>query len=179
MNHRKNTILAGVAVACLAGGAATAIGGTVNTTNEALQAHILGLPKGYAQINMATCKFAVKEVDVRPSPSEAYARAEDIRHDALDNCLRHRVNSFKVKAPAPDADGVTGYVRVTATINFKQTSATASCPSGDVVLGGGASVEVEGSYPSSDAAWTVTRDNTWGHLKTGTVYATCATQAAS
>jgi hypothetical protein len=173
VTHRKTTSILAASLAALSvGGVALASSHARTMTEGAQEAHILGLPIGYAHINMATCKFTVKEVDLRPGPGEPYARAEDLRHDALDNCLRRRVNQSKAK---PDTDGVTGYTQVSASGTGK--SVTATCPAGDVVLGGGSPDEVTGSYPSSATTWTVNRD----HLSPPkmTVIATCAVQAAS
>jgi hypothetical protein len=165
------------------------------------------LPPGTTAINPKTCKFLHKEVDPpTPGPGTTLAGAElairtlrvytlyeDARHDAKMACLTHHMGTNGKRGPAgpagpagprgargpagPTGSGLAGYVRVSAPINFKQASAAVSCPTGDVVLGGGATVEVEGSYPSSDSTWIVLRDHRWGNLKVGSVWATCAAVA--
>jgi len=76
---------------------------------------------------------------------------------------------------------VTGYTRLTqgASFNLNGNSATVSCPTGSVVLGGGVSgnVVLEQSYPSADDTWTVVahKANPNGSNQVGgTVYAVCA-----
>ena len=104
MQHRKFLAIAAAPLAAIAVAAPFAVAAShARTLSEGAQeAHILGLPSGYARINTATCKFLVPEVDVKPSASETYARAEDLRHDALDNCLRHRLNTAKTPKPSVD-----------------------------------------------------------------------------
>jgi hypothetical protein len=173
-------------------GAAVIGGGTAIAATEGSNLIPPGAPAGYLKINPATCKFVHPEIDVRPSPTERYARAEDSRDDVKLSCLTNKIDKARLGAPGPRGPrgltgatgpagpagapgGLSGYVIVSAAINFKQASATVSCPSGDKVLGGGANVEVEGSYPvASGSGWVVTRDHTWGTLKSGSVFATCA-----
>jgi len=61
------------------------------------QSNIFNFPAGYTTINPNTCKFAMPEVDKRPSTSERYARAEDVRDDVLFQCIR----KLAVKANQP------------------------------------------------------------------------------
>lgn len=86
----------------------------------------------------------------------------------------------------PGANGVSGYVRVSqefaGSASANPKSLTVTCPDGKKVLGGGFNtpdsnngVDVFGSYPSTDTAYTVkvgTRDD--NHWKL-VVYAVCAT----
>lgn len=148
--HKKRALAATIAAICVAGTGTAIASSHARTVREGAQeARILGLPSGYAAINTQTCKFATTEVDVRPSTSEAYARAEDLRHDALDNCLRRRLNQ-------PTTKPTFSYVPVLAV--GTGASVTASCPAGYYVVGGGSQHEVQGSYPADDGQWTVTRD---------------------
>ena len=61
------------------------------------QANIFNFPAGYTTINPQTCKFVTPEVDKRPSATERYARAEDVRDDVLFQCIR----KLAVKANKP------------------------------------------------------------------------------
>lgn len=105
----------------------------------------------YLQINPKTCKFLHREIDQATGPTWKNLRRfivwEDARHDVKLQCLANR----------PDhTSGVTGYVQVKATGTGH--SVTATCPEGDVVLGGGnVRGEAAGSYPSTSSAWTVNR----------------------
>ena len=192
MNRQKTAVIAALVIILATAGTALASGESAQIT----------LPPGTTAINPHTCKFLHKERDpatpgvggslgtalIALRDLRVYTLYEDARHDAKMACLTHKIGKPGLGGPGPrgprgfpgpagpagPAGGLAGYVQVTAPINFKQASATVTCPNGDVVLGGGANVEVEGSYPSSDSSWTVTRDHTWGNLKTGTVYATCA-----
>jgi len=129
-------------------------------------------PPGYLQINPTTCRFLHKEIDQATLPTWKNLRQftiwEDARHDAKLSCLTDR----------PDhTGGLAGYVQVKAT--GPGPDVTATCPEGDVVLGGGiVAGESAGSYPSTSSAWTIVRahDN---HQATLTVIATCATAPAS
>lgn len=105
-----------------------------------------GAPLGYLSINHQTCKFVHPEIDVKPTPMERYARAEDSRDDVKMSCLANR------KPPKATLQ----YKRVLA-VGTGQ-SVTAGCPSGWLVFGGGSQSEVKGSYPATDDSWTVTRD---------------------
>ena len=152
------------------------------TAYAADQAHLAGgvIGSGPTAVNAATCKLVHAEVDLSTGTFphlRAYTLREDGIHDNVMSCLRRRVFSLKAGAPGPQGpagkNGVSGYVRVSAPIDFKQASASVSCPAGDKVLGGGADVEVAGSYPSSDTTWTVGRDAVWGRQKVGSVFAIC------
>ena len=165
MTHRKvtTTIAAGIA--------ALTVGGVAYAASEQAQLIPNGAPSGYLAINPQTCKFIHPEIDVKPSPGERYARAEDSRDDAKLSCLTRKINQPKT---TPDVDGVAGYTQVSAS-GTGQT-VTAQCPAGDVVLGGGSPDEVTGSYPSTASAWTVVRD----HLSPArmTAIATCGKAAS-
>lgn len=174
---------------------AVGVAAVLASSANASEVSSIKFPGGNFAINPATCKFVHPETDYPLGMTWSVGKIafayEDRRHDVKLSCLTNKLNSRSVGAPGPrgpqgpagpagptgpagPAGGLAGYVRVSAAINFKQASASVSCPTGKVVLGGGATVEAEGSYPSSDTTWTVTRDNMWGHFKTGTVYATCA-----
>ncbi len=159
MKGHKKAILAAVAAVALAVPAvASAMGEHTNAD---------GFPPGYLQINPQTCKFLHPEIDQATGPTwknlRRFAIWEDARDDVKLSCLTNR----------PDhTGGVAGYVQVKATGTGQ--SVTATCPEGDVVLGGGnVSGEAAGSYPSSASSWTVNRahDNKQATL---TVIATCA-----
>jgi hypothetical protein len=164
MTTHKKLIAAAVAAVALA------VPAIANATGE--HASAAGFPPGYLQINPVTCKFLHPEIDQPTLPTwrnlRKFAIWEDARHDAKLNCLTNR----------PDhTAGLAGYVQVKAT--SAGANVTATCPTGDVVLGGGiTSGEAAGSYPSSASTWTVNRahDN---HLATITVIATCAQAPAS
>jgi hypothetical protein len=164
MTGHKKLLLAAVAIAALAVPAvASAVSEHANTEQ---------FPPGYLQINPTTCKFLHKEIDQPTGPTwknlRQFAIWEDARHDAKLNCLTNR----------PDhTAGLAGYVQVKATGTGH--SVTATCPKGDVVLGGGIMAgEAAGSYPSTTSAWTIIRahDN---HQASITVIATCAQAPAS
>ena len=169
--------------------AATALTMT-STAYAADQAHLAGgvIGSGPTAVNAATCKLVHAEVDLSTGTFQhlrAYTLREDGIHDNVMSCLRRRVFSLKTGAPGPQGpagpagkNGVSGYVRVSSAINFHQASASATCPAGDVVISGGADVEVSGSYPSTDTTWTVGRDSVWGRQKSGSVYAVCAAKAS-
>ena len=162
-SHKKAMLAAVAAVALAVPAVASAMGEHANAE---------GFPPGYLQINPQTCKFVHPEIDQATSPTWKNLRRftiwEDARHDAKLSCLTNR----------PDhTGGVTGYVQVKAT--GAGQSVTATCPEGDVVLGGGnLSGEAAGSYASSSSTWTVNRahDN---NQPTLTVIATCAQAPAS
>lgn len=65
-----------------------------------------GAPKGYLDINPVTCRFLHPEIDVTPSATERYARAEDSRDDVHFQCLNHRLG--KVGLGRPGARGPRG-----------------------------------------------------------------------
>ena len=164
MIGHKKLLLAAVAVVALAVPAvASAVSEHANTEQ---------FPPGYLQINPVTCKFLHKEIDQPTGPTwknlRQFAIWEDARHDAKLNCLTNR----------PDhTAGLAGYVQVKAT--GPGHSVTATCPEGDVVLGGGIMAgESAGSYPSTNSTWTIIRahDN---HQASITVIATCAQAPAS
>jgi hypothetical protein len=70
------------------------------------------------------------------------------------------------------AGAVAGYAQVKATGTGH--TVTATCPDGDIVLGGGnLGGEVAGSYPSSNTSWTIVRSHD-NHRATNTAIATCA-----
>jgi hypothetical protein len=164
MSRVKKWTLAAVAVAALA---VPAVASGVGEHASAEQ-----FPPGYLQINPTTCKFLHKEIDQPTGPTlkdlRLFSIWEDARHDAKLSCLTNR----------PDhTAGVAGYIQVKAT--GPGHSVTATCPEGDVVLGGGiVAGEAAGSYPSTTSAWTVIRahDNRQATL---TVIATCAQAPAS
>jgi hypothetical protein len=179
--HRKSIIIGVIAgVLAVSGGAAFAA-----SHGEVANLIPPGAPSGYLTINKGTCRFVHREIDVMPTATERYARAEDSRDDILFNCLRNKSNRAKVGAPGPrgprgpagpaGSGALAGYVQVTA--SGTGASVTVTCPEGDVVLGGGSPAEFTASYPSSASSWTIGRD----HLspKTLVVIATCATGAAS
>ena len=129
-------------------------------------------PEGYLAMNPKTCKFLHREIDQPLGPTWKNLRTgfiwEDARHDAKISCLTNRVNG----AFGGVAGAVAGYAQVKAT--GPGHTVTATCPSGDIVLGGGnIGGELAGSYPSSNSSWTIVRahDN---HRATNTVIATCA-----
>jgi hypothetical protein len=131
-----------------------------------------GFPPGYLAIHPKTCKFVHHEIDQPLAPSWKNLRTafvwEDARHDAKLSCLTRRVNG----AAGGVAGAVAGYAQVRKT-GTGQT-VTATCPDGDIVLGGGnVGGEVAGSYPSSNSSWTIVRahDN---HRASITAVATCA-----
>ena len=135
-------------------------------------ASVKGFPKGYLAINPKTCKFLHREIDQQLGPTWKNLRTgfiwEDARHDAKMSCLTNRVNG----AFGGVAGAVAGYAQVKAT--GPGHTVTATCPNGDIVLGGGnIGGEVAGSYPSSNSSWTIVRahDN---KRATITVIATCA-----
>lgn len=135
-------------------------------------ANVNGFPEGYLAINPTTCKFLHPEIDQPLGPTWKNLRTafiwEDARHDKKMSCLTNRVNG----AAGGVAGAVAGYAQVRATSTGQ--TVTATCPNGDIVLGGGnISGEVAGSYPSSNSSWTIVRahDN---HQATITVVATCA-----
>jgi hypothetical protein len=68
------------------------------------------------------------------------------------------------------ASGVSGWVRIVSSTTA--ATSTATCPAGKKVLGGGASGNVESSYPGSDTTWTATATLS---SKTVTAYVICAT----
>lgn len=142
----KRHILIGVTVAALTGGATTAI-----AASEHANLIPAGAPSGYLAINPQTCKFIHPEIDVRPSATERYARAEDARDDAKLSCLTRKIDSAKVVKP-----GALNYKSVTAT--GTGATVTAQCPAGYYVTGGGSHSEVTGSYPTGNDAWVVGRD---------------------
>lgn len=181
--HRKILTIGVLAIAL----AAT---GTASASEQPNTAAALNLPKGYLQINHATCRFAVPEIDfmmaIGPYYGKTRGNAEDARQDVFNGCIRNKVDKAKLGGPGPRGprgpagaagpagksgkDALDGYVQVTAT--GTGPSVTAQCPAGDVVLGGGSPDETTGSYPSSTSSWTINRD----HLSpaTMTVIATCA-----
>ena len=131
-----------------------------------------GFPEGYLAINPKTCKFLVREIDQPLGPAWTNLRTafiwEDARHDAKLSCLTKKVDG----AAGGVAGAVAGYAQVKAT--GPGQTVTATCPTGDIVLGGGnIGGEVAGSYPSSTTSWTIVRahDN---HRATITAVATCA-----
>ena len=74
---------------------------------------------------------------------------EDARHDAKLSCLTKRVMGVRRRRRR-----VAGYAQVKAT--GAGHTVTATCPNGDIVLGGGnLGGEVAGSYPSSTTSWTI------------------------
>jgi hypothetical protein len=162
MTGYKKAMLSAVAVVALAAPAvASGVGERANTEQ---------FPPGYLQINPTTCKFLHTEIDQATLPTwknlRQFAIWEDARHDAKLTCLTNR----------PDhTSGITGYIQVRATGTGH--TVTATCPTGDVVLGGGSPEETTGSSPSSDSAWTVKRDHLSPPLVT--VIATCAKAAPS
>jgi hypothetical protein len=162
MTGYKKAMLAAAAVVALAAPAvASGVGEHANTEQ---------FPPGYLQINPTTCKFLQKEIDQATLPTwknlRQFAIWEDARHDAKLTCLTNR---------SDHTSGLAKYIQVTAT--GPGHSVTATCPKGDVVLGGGSPSETAGSFPSSASSWTVARD----HLspKALTVIATCAQAPAS
>jgi hypothetical protein len=164
MTGYKKALLATVAVVALAAPAVASGVGEHATAGQ--------FPPGYLQINPTTCKFLHKEIDQATLPTwknlRVFAIWEDARDDAKLNCLTNR---------SDHTSGITGYIQVRAT--GPGHSVTATCPAGDVVLGGGiVAGESAGSYPSTNSAWTVIRahDN---HQATLTVIATCAQAPAS
>jgi hypothetical protein len=181
-SHKKKLLTIGVTLAALAA-TGTAVAAVQNE-----QPHLIppGAPAGYLAINPNTCRFLHHEIDVMPTATERYARAEDSRDDVKLGCLTNKLNKARLGGPGPRGprgftgktgpagpagnNALDGYVQVTAT--GTGSSVTAQCPAGDVVLGGGSPDEVTGSYPSSTSSWTINRD----HLspKTMTVIATCA-----
>ena len=116
--------------------AAVVIPGTALAASEHASPNV---SKAYLAINPVTCRFAMHEVDAKPSAQEAYAIAEDARDDVLQRCLRDRKP-----------------IRVTASGTGQ--SITATCPTSYRVTGGGAESEVQASYPADRFSWTVTRD---------------------
>jgi hypothetical protein len=129
-------------------------------------------------INPANCKFLHREIDVvtdlgtleqKLAENGRYDIAEDARHDAKMNCLTNLVNTLKKRIVQPAAPVSLHYMRVLA--SGTGATVTAGCPSKFRVVGGGSQSEVEGSYPSTNQTWTVTRD----HLSPRhvTVYAVC------
>jgi hypothetical protein len=139
MHHRKAVI---AAVAAL-----TALGGTAYaaTTEQAAHSFIPpGAPSGYLQINPRTCRFVHREIDVKPTPNERYARAEDSRDDVKMNCLANRGAQLQYKSVFASGTGHT---------------VTAQCPAGYYVSGGGSQSETTGSWPVGNDAWTVVRDH--------------------
>ena len=135
-------------------------------------ANVKGMPEGYLAINPKTCKFLVREIDQPLGPTWKNLRTafvwEAARHDAKLSGLTKRVDG----AFGGVAGAVAGYAQVKAT--GAGHTVTATCPDGDIVLGGGnLGGEVAGSYPSSTTSWTIVRahDN---HQPTITAIATCA-----
>ena len=160
--HRKRGIIAvgAIMVACLAL-AASALAAAEHVSRG-------------AAVNPKTCKFLTPEKDPATGPTwknlRTYVIYEDARHDAKVACLQNHMGGKRGPAGPAGPAGVSGYVQVKATGTTH--TVTATCPQGDVVLGGGSPSETTGSYPSSTSAWTVVRD----HLspKRLTVIATCA-----
>ena len=129
-------------------------------------------PEGYLAINPKTCKFLVREIDQPLGPAWTNLRTafvwEDARHDAKLSCLTKKVDG----AAGGVAGAVAGYAQVKAT--GAGHTVTATCPDGDIVLGGGnIGGEVAGSYPSSTTSWTIVRSHD-NHRATNTAVATCA-----
>lgn len=185
--HRKRTIvtlMAALAATGVTASPASAAGERPNTASA------LGFPPGYLTIDSVSCRFLHHEIDVAPGPGEPYAIAEDARQDVLNRCLRHRLGKVGVGKPGPagpagprGARGRTGAAGIGALDGYTQVTAsgtgavvTVSCPTGDVVLGGGSASETAGSWPSSTSAWSVGRDHLSPHLLS--VIATCARSTA-
>lgn len=191
MSHRKFLAI-GVIAAAIAAATGVAHGAT-----EA--SRVAGIAPSQFQINPKTCRFLHREIDpVTPKASlfgrvnvviaindlRTYSLYEDMRHDVKMSCLSNHMGQRGPAGPAgargpagpagpAGSGGVAGYVQVKAT--GTGASVTATCPTGDVVLGGGSPDETTGSYPSSQSSWTVNRD----HLspRVLTVIATCARAA--
>jgi hypothetical protein len=164
MTSSKKLAVAAVAILALLVPAVAA------ATSE--HASLKGFPEGYFAMNPKTCKFLHPEIDQPLGPTWKNLRTafvwEDARHDKKQSCLTNRVNG----AAGGVAGAVAGYAQVKAT--GPGQTVTATCPNGDIVLGGGnIGGEVAGSYPSSNSSWTIVRahDN---HRATITVIATCA-----
>lgn len=174
-SHRKLASVAAIAATLLIPAAAHASGG--ETPHHVMLSQFA--------INNQTCRFAFPEVDPMTGPTwldlRAYVLYEDARHDAKLRCLTSHLGTVKAGPRGPQGPtgpaGVSGYTRVAAPIDTAKLAASATCPTGDVVIGGGATIEVAGSYPSTDSTWTVTRDAAWAHTTSGTVYAICAKAA--
>lgn len=101
-----------------------------------------------ALVNQDTCKLVTPEKDHGTKSFRGlriYVLQEDAIHDAVMGCLRRHMN----------AGGA--YRRVSASGHGQKVVVT--CPAKTRVMGGGATSEVEASYPSSDTTWTVTRDH--------------------
>jgi len=95
MNHKK-AVTIGVLALAIGGGAATA---------QASEQSQIQFASGAFAINPTTCKFLHREVDKPLGNSWTVGRVafayEDGRHDALDTCLRNKVNNAP-KLPKPD-----------------------------------------------------------------------------
>jgi hypothetical protein len=189
--HRKWAPIIAVAAIAAATGVAQASSGEMTM-------NVAGISKSQLQINPKTCRFLHREIDPLTPKAQAslssvvgavnalrvYSLYEDARHDAKMSCLarhmgqrgpRGATGSRGPAGPAgPAGSGLAGYVQVKAT--GTGATVTATCPTGDVVLGGGSPDETTGSYPSSTRAWTIARD----HLspRVLTVIATCAKEAS-
>ena len=157
-------------------GASRAAGAGRGPRHERARQH-RGFPEGYLAINPKTCKFLVREIDQPLGPAWTNLRTafiwEDARHDAKLSCLTKKADG----AAGGVTGAVAGYAQVKAT--GPGQTVTATCPTGDIVLGGGnIGGEVAGSYPSSTTSWTIVRahDN---HRATITAVATCAADPPS
>lgn len=127
----------------LVGAVVLCSGVAIAATREQPQLTPPGAPSDYFKINPRTCHFAVPEIDVRPTATERYARAEDSRDDVKFHCLANQPTQ--------------GYVRVLA--QGTHHTVRAVCPKGTHVFGGGSPDEVTGSYPDTNFSWTVVRDH--------------------
>jgi hypothetical protein len=186
-------LAAGVAIAALGTGVAQASSEAANTA---------GISKSQLQINPKTCRFVHREIDPLTPKAQAslssavvavnmlrvYALYEDARHDVKMACLAHHMGGSGKRGPrgprgvrgpagpaGPAGSGaLAGYTQVRA--SGTGATVTATCPTGDVVLGGGSPDETTGSYPSSNTAWSVRRD----HLspRVLSVVAVCAKAAS-
>lgn len=192
MKHRSN-IVVGVLVAVIA---ALCLAAAAKASSGELTMNVAGISKSQLKINPRTCRFVHAEIDPLTPKATAslssvvgavnalrvYSLYEDARHDAKMACLSHHMGGKRgprgfagARGPAgpagPAGSGaLAGYVQVRAS-GTGQT-VTATCPEGDVVLGGGSPDETTGSYPSSQSAWTIARDHLSPHVMT--VIATCA-----